>query len=283
MKLVLFAISALAQESLFDNDAFAGMGDQWCDVAYSECITNKSTSVCGQKRNRARGQDALCIEHCAMRFGGDKKFENFCEGHGDAFRGVNHCPPGGCVSKFLVKPIWNYGCWCNFGANLMEGQGGAVNVVDNMCRSLQLCLRCARWDGKNDPNPYTCDPSTTTYTGVQVGSHFKVDCSAGNDPNHCASHVCSCNFHFIVSVFSLVFDNTYEYDDSYLHSNGFNPSQQCFSDPTGSGQTSCCGYYPHRHPYNLNSEFKQCCDEHFLYNPMESCCDGTEVHPIGTC
>merc|ERR1712184_60170 len=47
--------------------------------------------------------------------------------------------------------------------------------------------------------------------------------------SHCASHVCSCNFNFIVSLFSLIFDNTYEYDDSYLHSNGFNPSQQCFS------------------------------------------------------
>jgi len=285
MKLLLFAASTLAtnNESLFSVDD-NGMGDVWCDVAYADCITNKATTLCGLKKNREIGLRALCIPHCGYRFADDKKFKNHCKDHlPEDFRSVSHCPPGGCQSSYLVDPIWNYGCWCNFGQNLLEGQGGPVNRVDNMCRNLQLCLRCARWDGKNDPNPYTCDPSTQSYSGVQVGSHFVADCSVGNDPNHCASHVCSCNFHFIVSLFSLIFDNSYQYDDSYLHSNGFNSSQQCFSDPTGAGQTSCCGYYPHRHPYNTNSEYKQCCDEHFLYNPMEQCCDGGEVHPIGTC
>ena len=292
MKVVGIIPAFLTISSALDSDSFPGqddngMADAWCDVGYEQCISDKKNYPCGD--DKVKGREAICVPHCLERFRNDKKFHNFCEeyyekeGDEGALRSVSHCPPGGCKSKFLVEPIWNYGCWCNFGKRLLMGAGAPVNIADSFCRNLQLCLRCARWDGKNDPNPYQCDPHGQSYKGVQVGSKFKVDCSAGNDPNHCASHVCSCNTHFIMSLFTLIWDPDYQYDDSYKHDNGFNWDANCYNLP-GEGETSCCGYYPTRYPYNVQSEFKQCCDEHFVYNPMDQCCsDNGEVLPIGTC
>jgi len=285
----VFLAYTSAQDADYEDDN--GIADAWCDVGYELCIEDKNNNPCGEGEGKVKGENALCIPHCMERFKKDRNFHKFCkkqyaeakEKEEDGLRSVSHCPPGGCKSKYLVKPIWNYGCWCNFGKRLLMGAGAPVNIADSFCRDLQLCLRCARWDGKNDPQPYQCDPATQAYTGVQVGSHFKVDCSSGNDPDYCASHVCSCNTNFIMSLFTLIWDPDYEYDASYKHSNGFNWDANCYKE-IGYGETSCCGYYPKRYPYNTKSEFKQCCDEHFVYNPMDQCCsDDGEVLPIGTC
>jgi len=294
MKLVGIIPAFLSYSLALDLDPFPdqndnGMADAWCDVGFDLCISkHRKNSPCID--HKEQGQEAICVPHCMERFKNNDKFASFCKDHivqikeeDDNLRSVSHCPPGGCQSKFLVKPIWNYGCWCNFGKRLLMGAGAPVNLVDSFCRNLQLCLRCARWDGKHDPQPYQCDPMSQSYKGVQVGSKFEVDCSVGNDPNFCASHVCSCNTHFIMSLFTLIWDPDYEYDASYKHANGFDWDANCYNMP-GEGETSCCGYYPTRYPYNVQSEFKQCCDEHFIFNPMDQCCsDNGEVLPIGTC
>ena len=67
---------------------------------------------------------------------------------GDRSSFDKHCEDGDCVVPFGLDRIWGYGCWCHFGADLMVGHGQPQNVFDAICKDLQLCSRCAKYDGK---------------------------------------------------------------------------------------------------------------------------------------
>lgn len=94
-----------------------------------------------------------------------------------------HCEGADCVVPFGLDRIWNYGCWCNFGDNLMKGHGQPQNVFDSICKDFSRCLRCAKFDG-NQEN-FECDPIVQTYT-TGSGPDFMSKCSAGNPDDQCA-------------------------------------------------------------------------------------------------
>ena len=75
-------------------------------------------------------------------------------------RSVN-CPSGGCAIPIQLSHIWGYGCWCNFGDELLEGSYHPVNAYDEVCRNLQQCLKCAIKDAQT--GDYECDPKTKEY------------------------------------------------------------------------------------------------------------------------
>ena len=75
-------------------------------------------------------------------------------------RSVN-CPSGGCAIPIQLSHIWGYGCWCNFGDELLEGSYHPVNAYDEVCRNLQQCLKCAIKDAQT--GDYECDPKTKGY------------------------------------------------------------------------------------------------------------------------
>ena len=192
----------------------------------------------------------------------------------------NLCPPGGCTAEWDLSGINGYGCWCNFGDNLMKGEGSTVNELDSICRKYQLCLRCAKYDGKNSEN--SCDPKTDTYNSVHTQQG--VNCTAANPDNDCGTHLCSCNFQFYTALISTLWEKDYSYSDEYLHSNGWS-SDQCTGKITSNEETiSCCGFYPHRYPFSLSSSTKQCCNHVQVYNPAtQQCCNGQNVRDIGSC
>merc|ERR1711879_828775 len=118
--------------------------------------------------------------------------------HLEDFRSASNCPPGGCTVMFPIQPLTNYGCWCNMKpGDLTKGAGLPQDSFDETCRDFQLCLRCARWDAKQD-GTYTCDPVTDGYVGVG-SSNFVVDCDAGN-PTDCGAHLCMCYTNFYASL-----------------------------------------------------------------------------------
>merc|ERR1712098_951217 len=106
----------------------------------------------------------------------------------------NVCQNGTCQIPLSLDGIWGYGCWCNFGYDLMQGKGKPVNEFDAVCKSLQLCLRCARMDG--DTDGYTCDPSTQGYNAyfswMPQTNGILADCTEKNPGDFCAQHSCSC-------------------------------------------------------------------------------------------
>lgn len=194
-----------------------------------------------------------------------------------------HCPNGQCNVPFVLGPIWGYGCWCNFDQDLMEGRGRPQNKYDEICRDMQLCLRCARFDGKNEG--YECDPITQSY-GMQGGPDFASKCSAGNPNDECAAHTCTCEQKLLSELVALAFQNpvVVVYEPEFLHSAGFDYETTCPPPQQPTYDMDCCGLYPARFPYGVGNPYKSCCSNDAIFNPLsEECCTDGSVALTGTC
>lgn len=269
----LLPLPVIAAYSNFDN-TFAK--HELCNLNYEACIEGDTTNGADCIHNPELGAELLCTSSCDAYFQdiGDERFENynmFCDG----FRMGAACPPGGCVSSFEIDYIKDYGCWCNFDDHLMEGAGEAVNEYDAICKDLQLCLRCAKIDG--DTDGYSCNPKTHAWD-VEGNGFFGLDCSSANAGDLCAESLCSCNTNFVIQLFSLQWQLVF--DQTYKHSNGFQKND-CKLANLGSGEHQCCGYWPHRYPYAVDSG-RECCGEHTLYSPInEQCCANGSIVKMG--
>merc|ERR1711937_181775 len=252
-----------------------------CEAIWESCVKGGQNSICNRNEDAVQiGWEQICQKgeacdaYLPSNMKRDKTFRKWCR-TANKFRS-SLCPPGGGSSGFNVDAIDGYACWCNFGQNLMKGGGPSQNPFDEACRGLQLCLRCAKYDGVVDG--YGCDPKTDTYSAVG-SSDFNQDCSANNQDT-CSEHICSCNFHFLTSLLSFVFDNSIQYDSSFLHTNNWDPAANCPMQYGGDSEKACCGFYPFRFPYSLDSG-KSCCYGD-LYNPLSDvCCPDQSVTPIG--
>jgi hypothetical protein len=211
--------------------------------------------------------------------------------HLEDFRSASNCPPGGCTVMFPIQPLMNYGCWCNLqSGDLTTGAGLPQDSFDEKCGNFQLCLRCARWDAKQD-GTYTCDPVNDGYVGVG-NSNFVIDCDAQN-PTDCGAHLCMCYTNFFASLVGFLWNPpAAPYDASRAHpGNLYNPAGTfdydgvCKGGPgNGANDMDCCGLYPERYPFSTNN--KGCCGNE-IFNPIAKCCDGTattgNIQPVGTC
>lgn len=208
-----------------------------------------------------------------------------------------NCHDDECDIPVTLKGIWNYGCWCNFGGDLLQGKGQPVNPHDKVCQDMQLCLRCAEMDGKSDG--YSCDAKTQDYSSLlELGVAGMTDnsqsinsgCASINQDNLCATHVCTCEVEMINALLALVWSG-YTHDISPRHPDNpyggvFDWESQCNTDPTGTIVKECCGKYPFRFPYNsLN---KDCCENggvYATYNALDQvcCADGVKKVSDGGC
>jgi len=246
--------------------------NELCNLNYAACVDGDSSFGADCQANPELGTDLLCTSDCSDHFEriGGEKYDNY-----QGFCGLkSNCPPGGCVSSFNIDHIKNYGCWCNFEDNLMDGAADPVNIYDSICRKFQLCLRCAKIDGETEG--YGCNPKTVTWSS-HGDPFFNTDCSNGNPGDLCGESVCSCNVNFIQRIFAQNWIVPSVYDPVYKHDNGFNQAANCPIVHNGN-DVKCCGYWPDRFPYGMNSN-KECCDEHKVYNPVSQICcyDGRVV------
>ena len=197
---------------------------------------------------------------------------------GDA-RTVN-CPNGSCQTTWFITPIWGFGCWCNFGQALMSGTGQPVHRADEICRDMQLCLRCAKKDAKNRGE--LCDPVTQTYNFTATAGGFEADCTASNNGDRCAVDTCCCEQQFLSDLLAEVFSPGWVYDASFKHDHGFNVEDNCpFGDDRQ--ESDCCGKKPRRFPYNNTK--RDCCKELNVFNPISQVCcsDGSVVSSTSSC
>jgi len=189
-------------------------------------------------------------------------------------RGAN-CDPGtDCGVIFDFSKIWNYGCWCYFGENAGKGKGQPQNVVDQICKNLQLCYRCVKIDSYADTE--ICNPANTTYEfqAQNIDGGIETTCKLSNPNNKCAYHTCCCEQDFISKMIELLW-NGYIFDYSYHHSVWTTQWNTC-NYHGGIHTLDCCGEYPKRRPYfsDMNMD---CCDNRILYNfnRKQCCSDGT--------
>ena len=85
-----------------------------------------------------------------------------------------------------------------FGDDAGKGQGQTQNEVDDLCKSLQTCYRCAKLDSLEDNE--ICKPGQIQYN-VNVNSISNqgalLACQHPLNTDDCQIHVCSCEINFI--------------------------------------------------------------------------------------
>lgn len=170
--------------------------------------------------------------------------------------------PVECGGMFDLTPIWGYGCWCHFGSQAGKGRSSPVDQVDELCKALQQCYRCAAYDAKAEGQ--SCVPWSENYAVEveHVNKGLYKQCMRSNPANDCAFHTCCCEMNFISNLFDLFFSSWVSgnsvYDKNLKHDQGnFNWETRCPSSP-GEFTKGCCGDYPNR--YIFNQERNVCCD-----------------------
>merc|ERR1719220_2838229 len=239
----------------------------------SEYLVLKSTSVYLQGCIDQEKNFSQCVQNVDI----DQWIQELDQSRRPSTRSSNGVLPNTVPLSF--SGIWNYGCWCNFGQNLMSGQGTPVNRMDQLCQDMQLCLRCAKSDAENFDQEDNCDPKTTTFKSNYGHLFFGKTVAAACNLNEstCSRNVCMCQTNMIAQMIQLVFEG-YQHDREY-YEDVFTEeikSQVCQKSGKHGGdenETACCGYYPERKPF-LSGGRRRCCqNDQQLYNEMtHQCC-----------
>ena len=194
-----------------------------------------------------------------------------------------------CDVPMSLAGIWGYGCWCNFGANLMEGSGTPMNGHDIICQKMQLCLRCAKLDTQGEGD--SCDPKTKSYNAEFGFGNQSMDaqCLNQNQNDMCATRVCTCEMKLIADLVDYIFTGQ-GYDPSYRHESLGGNFDQNLACPIGRSLDSapadpiCCGRYPDRVPFSSNSAKDCCLASDQLYSVVhQKCCDSGVVEVGDAC
>jgi len=195
-----------------------------------------------------------------------------------------------CGEPFYFPHIWGYGCWCYFGDDAGKGSGPVQNEMDEICKALSLCYRCAKIDSYYHDNDI-CHPGMQNYK-VNF-SHdleeqgIKKECVQRNtlivennkgetnefevvEYNNCKVHTCCCETRFMNQLAELFFTGEYMFDKRFKHKKegGFNHKDICAVE-SGPHNVACCGEYPSRKPFFI--------DSHMV------CCESGKIQPEGTC
>merc|ERR1712110_717136 len=204
---------------------------------------------------------------------------------------------GNCVIDFFLEPVANYGCWCYLGNSITEGKGPIQDGLDQLCKDMQLCLRCARMDNAG------CDPVSQTYAVgyslMPLSSGVTADCTTNNPGNACAADICCCEQDFLAGLLGTLFASqltgaagwnsalmhvgtSVTLVSGSTHTGAFDPDVTCPNTGGGGGAAlDCCGIKPDRFPFSTTN--KSCCGNELLYNTaVEVCCDSTSTPSYAT-
>lgn len=221
-----------------------------------------------------------------------KAHDKIMSGDMRAVNCMNTNSAGQCVIDIFISPIASYGCWCNLGSTITEGKGTVQDPLDQICKNMQLCLRCARMDTAG------CDPVTQSYsvgyTLSPLSAGTTANCVANNGGNQCASDICCCEQEFLNGFLNTLFNQQLTgaagWNSAFMHTGSsitllsgashtgsFDPDATCTGvGVTGTGSLACCGVTPNRFPYVTAN--KSCCGGQLLYNAaVQTCCDSTST------
>jgi len=177
-------------------------------------------------------------------------------------------PSSECGQPFDFTAIWGYGCYCHFGEDAGKGQGKVQNSLDRLCKSLQMCYRCATIDSWEHDE--ICHPGSETYVVDMTkdfgGEGIMAECLRENNENVCKVHTCCCEVEFITSLIELFWQG-YVFDNSLKHGPNWKWSDHCQAD-WEPHTSSCCGEYPQRRPYNMDKQ--ECCIDEII-RPLNTC------------
>lgn len=198
---------------------------------------------------------------------------------------------GSTWASSFIEAIDEYGCWCYFQDDHGKGRGPAANEVDALCQKLHQGYECIILDAEEEGDT-ECVPWNEPYqSGSGLGlvaddpdnnnnaNALRKSCARANRFNDCARRTCIVENFFIMQMFKTFLSGV-EFDPSLKHSLGnWHRIDDC---PTKTGidaEKECCGTYPHRFPFKLQTLYgaRNCCGE-LTYNPdVMECCAGNVI------
>lgn len=193
----------------------------------------------------------------------------------------------GCTVPLDLRDLMEYGCWCNMGPRLTEGQSAPLDKFDEACKSLQFCMRCTMMDNAELASPEdVCDPKLNLYNvPFFFFGTLEQSCGLVNALSTCNTRFCMCQTQWVWTVLDLSLLGETVREDLMQSNVNFDYETSCpvSGNPNGSGSKDlmCCGNYPYRTPYNAVR--LECCDNSAVYNPNVSACCTDGVKTIGAC
>merc|ERR1712117_886475 len=157
-----------------------------------------------------------------------------------------------------LQPIYNYGCWCHFGAEWVHAGGKVQDTVDARCKQLINGYRCAKMDG-NDRGE-DCDAGNIAYTTYNYfgGEPIVSNCQASNPGNICAQDACviegQFTLDFLVDYVSGNIANTVDVQFQGAPNGVWDRDASCLTAQNNQPQDrACCGAQPNRAPYSITA------------------------------
>jgi len=175
-----------------------------------------------------------------------------------------------------------YGCWCYFEEEHGTGRGRPVDEIDQICKTLHDGYTCIEMDAA-DRN-IECIPWEVPYnsafgSGIPSGltmSGIVEECDRQNTPDSCESWTCKVEGWFAQSYFTYAAHGGL-INPAHMHSNGFDPKQDCPIQTGIKSERQCCNDYPVRFPYKTYGGSRSCCYGHTYNTGLYSCCDDGHV------
>jgi len=185
---------------------------------------------------------------------------------------------------YNLDAIWDYGCWCVFGSttNTLTAGGKTNDVVDEICKSLQLCYRCADLDSKGEGKG-SCNAENISYSssiGINLLGPLPFSITCHDPADSCEHRSCMCDSKFISDFITAAPTP----EPMYKHPS-FDFNASCTTVESHATR-ECCGSYPDRRPYNADpNSSMECCHEVTIYNTdyLTCCVDGSVVNLGGVC
>lgn len=196
-------------------------------------------------------------------------------GAGDKYRAFT-----GWIESSIEK-LDSYGCWCYFSTYGL-GKGKPLSEIDNFCKQLHDGYECAMIESETETA--SCVPWSTDYvSGYSVGVDLLYDeCRLRNLGDQCAINACTIEGNFVLSMFDSVVGNIGidVINENYLHAEGFDPTENCLTQPSIWSERSCCGDYPLRRPYKTFNGERQCCGYNTFDATLYTCCEDDVIRLV---
>lgn len=222
---------------------------------------------------------------------------------------------GSAWAQSYLENINQYGCWCYFQDDHGKGRGIPANEVDTACKVLHDGYSCILMDFETDANCIPWDIEYVSGNGLglaasdpdnaSVESAIRKSCSRSNrgGRRRCQASSCMVESLFVLEMFRMFLEGV-TFDKTLKHSEGFVPKEGCKKKTSGavdengnpitpnpnnggddgagnalSDDKSCCGEYPRRYPYKLetNAGSKGCCGAATYNIDYMACCKGNEI------
>jgi len=160
-----------------------------------------------------------------------------------------------------LQPLYDYGCWCHFGAEWPHAGGPVQDSVDSRCKVLINGYRCAKIDAL--ARGEECDAGTIAYTPYNwlQGDPMVDDCTASNAGNQCAIDACMIEGSFSVNYLPEIVQGAAVVqtllNPNLQAANGWDRDASCVTNPGSTTVRACCGAQPNRAPYSMAAH--ECC------------------------